>query len=351
MKIINFTKIKEIIKSFKKDPFFIHAWDNEKIYGYSRKKQSNELHKNIYGGYWHNPYYSYSNTHMFIEDVHTGVMPYLHFIKKDYTGPNFSFNDDIDTGLQKIICCGISGRDTFPNISDVVTSFIRKTTLQLMSDGVVHYEIVYEKEKNKIKSCSLELVPPKYLFKGFKNYYQIIPWWVAKKTGNKVGIIKIPKDKILQINFPKKLGGKSGLYKKLARIYKISKEVLPPFTLDSMKENEQTGFDTAEYSKLKYLEIAKLTRQFGWNQRMRLNDYTTEYYFFKEYLDSVLAKIIFRETILKKLNEFLNRPIINLGTSIKMNGYATREEIESWNKRMEAGNIKFIDIFNDLKER
>ena len=134
-------------------------------------------------------------------------------------------------------------------------------------------------------------------------------------------------------------------------MYRISENVLPPFTVNSMKNNEETGFDSNEYSKDKYLEIAKLTKNFGWNQRSRKNNYTTEFYYFKRYLDSQLAFVILREHILENLNQFLNNSITNLGTTIKMEGYTTRTEIKDWRAKMLYGGLKFMDLFNDLKDR
>ncbi|MEY2664627.1 MAG: hypothetical protein RIT04_435 [Candidatus Parcubacteria bacterium] len=351
MKIFN--KVKKWFGSFIKDPFFLYRWDWEHTHGYRRPPRTdNQLHENIYGGCSHDPYYLRSDTHMLIEDLHTGVTPFLGLRRRNIDDPSFVFADTIEHKKERIVINGISGRERGFDITEVCLEFIRETTKQLMAYGVVYYELVYELEASgDVKSFSLESIPSGYLIKFFNNYYQVIPWWVASGANTKVGIIKIPADKVLRIKFPKNLGGKRELKRILSRLYKISSEPLPSFTMESMKKNEDTGFDTNEYSKNKYLETARLTKIFGWNQRARTNSYATEYYYFKRYLDSEMSHIIFREHILNKLNDFLNGPIVKMTNKIEMRGFVTREELTSWKERMQQGGIKLIDMFNSLKDR
>lgn len=352
MKTFNFKKLQIKWKSFLKDPLFLSVWDEDKIYRYHRGRQDNQLHKNIYAGYSHDPYYIKSDTHMLIEDLHMGITPFVSLRKRDGTDPIFTFTPPIsDRSKERVIISGISERDRASDLTEACGEFIRHTTQQLMAYGEVYYELVYEAKDDTLISFSFESAPTKYLIKLFNNYYQIIPWWVARKARKRAGIIKIPANKMFHIRIPSELGGKSGLMRMLSRLYKISENMIPSFTMDSMKMNEETGFDTNRFSKNRYLETAQLTRRFGWNQRSRSNNHTTEWYYFKRYLDSEKAKVILRELILQKLNKFLNGSIINAGCQVTMHGFITREEITAWEGKMQNGNIKLIDMFNDLKDR
>ena len=76
-------------------------------------------------------------------------------------------------------------------------------------------------------------------------------------------IIKIPAEKILRIDFPKQLGGKRKLQSMLRRLWQLSKEIIPKFQMDAMKENKQISFNFEDYQKGMYLEKAKLTSVFG----------------------------------------------------------------------------------------
>lgn len=348
-----FNKVKKWFGSLIKDPFLLYRWDWEHTHGHRRHPRTdNQLHEDIHGGYSHKPYYLRSDTQMLIEDLHTGVTPFLELRRRNIDEPSFVFANTIEHTKAGIIINGISGRERGFNITEVCMEFIRKTTEQLMIYGVVYYELIYELEANgDLKSFALESIPSRYLIKFFNNYYQVIPWWVASGANTRVCIIKIPADKVLQIKFPKKLGGKRELRRILSRLYKISSEPLPSFTMESMKKNEDTGFDTNEYSKNKYLETARLTKIFGWNQRARTNSYATEFYYFKRYLDSEMSHVIFREHILNKLNDFLNGPIIKMTNKIEMRGFITKEELISWMEKMQKGSIKLSDMFNALKNR
>lgn len=337
---------------FRKDPLFLHVWDDDRRFGYGRRNRTNQLHLNIYHGYSHDHFYLRSDSNMLIEDIHVGVLPYLHhrpFEKP--VPPLFSFVDPVANATAKIVIDGLVDRHHAFDLTEACSDFIRETAQHLMIYGDVYYELVYEMQDGQLQSFSLESIPSGYLVKILGNYYQVIPWWVARKARTRAGIIKIPEDKVLHIRFPRSLGGRRKLMRILSRMYKISNEVLPSFTMESMRQNEETGFDSNEYSKNKYLEIAKLTKMFGWNQRTRKNNHITEFYFFERYLDSQLANVYLREAILGDLNRFLNGPIINLGTSIQMEGYATQAEIAGWRSRLSAGGLKFLDMFNDLKER
>ncbi len=351
MELFNYKKNKKVWQSFVADPFFLYKWDHERIFQYGRHGRDNKLHKNIYGGYSRDPFYLRSHTYMLIQDMQVGVMPTFHIRRREENVPKFIFTTPPNSQVQRVFINGISGSKHSFDISEACTDFIEKTTQHLMAHGRVRYELVYKIDEGVLKSFSFQSVPEKYFFKMFRNYYQVIPWWVANKAHTRAGIIKIPKNKILEIELPKELGSRKKLQKTLRRIYKITKEVLPSFTMDSMKKNEETGFDINKYSKDRYLEIANLTRDFGWGQRSQQNNYTTEFYYFKRYLDSRLAFIILREHILEKLNKFLNGPVINLGTNIEMQGYAKRSEIEEWRSKMMIGGIKFMDLFNNFKDR
>ena len=158
MKIFN--KAKNWFKSFIKDPFFLYRWDWKHTHGYRRPPRTdNQLHENIYGGYSHDPYYLRSDTHMLIEDLHTGVTPFLG-LRRNANDPSFVFTDAIERAKERIVINGISGRERGFDITEVCLEFIRETTKQLMAYGIIYYELVYELETNgDIRSFSLESIP------------------------------------------------------------------------------------------------------------------------------------------------------------------------------------------------
>ncbi len=194
-----------------------------------------------------------------------------------------------------------------------------------------------------------EHLQPYYLYRLGKNYYQVVHWWEARESHTRVQIIKIPAEKILRIDMPKGYGGRRKTFYLLKRLYQLSKELIPQFQMDAMKENENIGFNHSEFEKAKFQEIARLTKDFGWNQRSRSNKYITEYYQILRFLRQKKVEAAVRSHLINKLNEVLNRPPLSLNVTITMENLFKVEDVEKQEKLLKNGNVKFMDIFNALK--
>ena len=347
MKMNNFIKkSKEFIKSFLKDPLFLNRWEES---WYSRRRDDNQLSVRISGRHRRKAYPYYGDSHLFVEDMYTGIMPFM-----IYKGEREKYPARIEpattTQKQRIIASGISQRDHTFFLEDAICEFVRTTAHILFSDGVAFYEIVYKKnEVGEIESFEFELLQPFYLFCFWKNYYQVVPWWEAKESRIRAQIVKIPAEKILRIDFPKRYGGKRKIYSLLKRLYQLSKELIPEFQMQAMGKNENIGFNLDEFSKAKYLEIAKLTTQYGWNQRQRSDKYITEYYSMVRFLREKKLEATIRTHIIASLNEVLNRPPLNLNATIIIDNLFSVEKVEEQERLLEKGNVKFMDLFNSLK--
>jgi hypothetical protein len=281
---------------------------------------------------------------MFIEDMFTGIMPYM-----IYSGEREKYPAKINpTSPEKeaIIAQGLSERRHWAELGESLCDFVRDTTHVLFQDGVAIYEIIYKKnETEQIESYNFELLEPFGLFKLFNNYYQFISWSDAKISHTKVQIIKIPKEKILRIDFPKELGGKRKISKILKHSWKLGQEIIPKFQTDAMEKQENTGFDFKKYSESKYLEIATLTKELGWNQRQLSTNHITEYYALLRLLRQKKVEAIIRDNIFLKLNETLNGSILNFESIVSMDNLFTITDIDSRIKKLEEGNVTFMDLF------
>ncbi|MFA6189918.1 MAG: hypothetical protein WC711_00160 [Candidatus Staskawiczbacteria bacterium] len=346
MKMNNFIKkAKESLKSFLEDPLFLKYWEEEY---YSRPREDNQLSVRISGRRRERAYQYNGDSFMFVEDMHTGIMPFM-----IYRGEREKYPakvEPISPEKERLIAEGISGRGYRRFLGDALCDFVRMTTLTLFQSGVVFYEIVYKKNESGVtESFNLELLQPFYLFKFFRNYYQYVPWWEAKESRIKVQIIKIPAEKILRIDFPKQFGGKKKINNVLKRLWQLSKELIPKFQMDAMGENRNIGFDLKEFSKAKYLEIAKLTKDFGWNQRQRSDDYITEYYSMLRFLREKELEAVIRNKIISELNEALNSSPLNLGVKVIIENLFSVDDVKQQKKILKAGNVAFMDIINKFK--
>ena len=285
---------------------------------------------------------------MFVQDMYTGIMPFML-----YRGEREKYPARVEPHSpqkERLISDGISEHGHHSFLGDSLCDFVRTTAHVLFSDGVAFYEIIYKKNNTgEVESFELELLQPFYLFRLWSNYYQIIPWWEAKESRIRTQIIKIPAEKILRIDFPRTLGGKRKIQRVLKRLWQLSWELLPIFQMEAMGKNENIGFDLNEFSRAKYLEIAKITRGFGWNQRQRSDNYITEYYSMLRFLREKRLEATIRQVVISKLNEVLNRPILNFGVNIIIDNLFSVEDVEKQEKLLKEGNVAFMDIFNSLK--
>lgn len=338
-------KTKEEMRKFLKDPLFLRRWEWEH---YPHRRNDNQLSVRIGGYRRRKPYPFKGDSFMFVEDMYTGIMPFML-----YRGEGEKYPTRVEPRSPEkegVIADGISGRGHRTSLADALCDFVRKTAHVLFQDGVAFYEIIYKKnEVGEVEGFDLELMEPFYLFKSFGNYYQVIPWWEAKESHVRVRIIKIPKGKILRIDFPKQFGGRKKINQILKRLYCLSKELIPEFYMKAMEENKNIGFNFNEFNKWKYLEIAKLTNKFGWNQRQRSDNYITEYYSMVRFLRGKKLEAVTREQIISKLNEALNGSLLNLGVRVVIENLFTVGDVERQGEALKGGDVAFMDIFNSLK--
>lgn len=330
-------KLLQKIKDYLKDPLFLSKW----VFGYGRKKDGlaeripeNRLGKYVYSG----------TARMLIEDIYTSIMPFTHVRpKKD----GFSITINVDDEKKKaLIAEGLSNRGYRVFLDDAVTEFIRMGALSLLNDGVNYYEIIVNKNKSgEVEKFDLNSIGSSHIFRWFNNYYQIIPWGIARKYHIKAGVIKIPQNKILKINFPKELGGRRKLVKIMKRLWWLGKEITPSFQMDAMKENKDIGFDLNKYADTKNVEIDKVTTIYGWNHRGYLEKRVLEYYSMNRYLRLKKTQAVLRRIILDKINEAINRPELNLNCKIIINGLPDEKSIDQLQQKLSKGDVEFMEIF------
>lgn len=334
------------IKAFLKDPLFLGRWDDPDYHGH--RKNDNQLSLGIFGSRNRDLYLHSGDAIMFVQDMYLGIMPFMH-----YRGQRELYPAKLNppsAEKESLIAEGISDRYSSHFLEDALCDFVRTTTQVMYQDGVAFYEIIAEKNKEGETECfEFEPIRSAHFFRFLNNYYQFISWQEAKKYHVRVKIIKIPREKILRIDFPKQLGGRKKLIKIIKRLWKLSKEIVPKFQMNAMENDKSIGFDMEKFSKLKFLEVAKMTRDFGWGQGQRSENYLTEYYLIVRHLRTKKAEAIIRHKIISELNNVLNGSLLRLGVRISMDNVFTPQDVEKQEGILRKGNINFIDIINAIK--
>ncbi|MBS3903824.1 MAG: hypothetical protein KGZ39_00675 [Simkania sp.] len=341
-----FKKIKDLVLNYLKDPLLLKKWDQPDYYRVrGRGNNDNQLSVRTTRNRRHR-YHYYGTSSMLIEDMFTGIMPFMIYrgVREKYPATTIPSSPE----KEAIIAQGLSGRRHRTALGEGLCDFVRDAAHTLFLDGVALYEIIYKKnEAGEIESYNFELLQPFEFFRFFGNYYQFISWREAKASHTKVQIIKIPKEKILRIDFPKKFGGKRRINKILKRSWKLGQEIIPEFQMKAMEKQENTGFNANEYADASYLEIATLTKDLGWNQRQLSTNHTTEYYALLRLLRQRKVEATVRELIFAKLNEVLNGPVLNFGVQVSMDNLFSVADIEARVVKLKEGNVTFVDLFTD----
>ncbi|MCB9811982.1 hypothetical protein H6783_03650 [Candidatus Nomurabacteria bacterium] len=291
---------------------------------------------------------NYNASGMFVDDITLGIMPMTGFRNGDryitHSEPALT-REEI-----QIIAEGLSERRGYAHdLTYSICDFVQRMSKQLLMYGEVYFEVVKELDENgSLAGFELKIVPSHNLYRIGKSYFQIISPRDAKEAHVGIQVIKIPADKILVLNLPNELGNKRKLYKNLQRLYMASKETIPEFQMQAMQNEQNIGFNAEEFQKNKYIQAAILTKKFGWDQREGITrkNHTTEYYSIYRYIVKKKAQLIIRDKLIDFINEALERMEINSKVSIE-NLY-TMEDVERQFQRLREGNVRFIDIHNEL---
>ena len=332
---------KKKLTCFLRDPLFLSRWVDPLYF----HRERNRLSVSSYNIDSRSRWYPYErDISMFVEDMHNGIMPFTHIHRED---SQFAVRlDPPREGLEAVIAEALGGKRRQWDLPDALCDFIREASQSLFFYGKLVYEILCETDsKGAISKFSFISVPPLSVKRVFGVGIQVIPWWVAKHSHIKVGIYRIPKKKMLYLEFPQRLGGRKGLKKILKRLDVLSKQLIPEFQMEAMKEQRNIGFDINKYVRAKYLEKAQITRRLGWNQRKVPEKELLEYYSLYRRLNFALSQAIVREHILETVNQSLNGSLLNLGTRIVIDGIPSSKQIEAQFPVLKAGNLEFTALF------
>lgn len=321
-----------------KDPLFLSKWVvSDYIRGVEQGRTTvwvNGGYKTLVGDYG-------GELFMFLQDMHQGIMPYTRVRGGSYAASLLPTNQE----LEQIITEALSERGNRRELRDALEDFIRRATQSLFFYSETFYEIACERDADgKITKIEFFDIYPPSMKKVFGQYFQIIPWSAAKHARIKAGIHRIPKERILYIEYPKQLGGKGALRKIVKRLATISKTIMPDFQMKAMEKNENSGFNFEQYHREKYIEIAQLTRKLGWNQRKIRDDGYLEYYEMHRHLMFADSQAILRQHILEKVNQALNGTIVNAKAEITVENLLTQDDVKAEFELLRKGDLEFSEL-------
>ena len=336
------TFLNRLIRSFLRDPFQLNRW----VRTHHQHKDKSRISIRVRAGsYRWSRNCSGAETSMFVQDMYQGIMPFTHVTTK---GSKFTVKLDRGNGLQeRMVAAALDSKGYRWDLADAFCDFVRISAQELFTYGRTVYEIVYDTNSVGTRDgFKLVRVHPLSVKQFLGCYYQVIPWWIAKRSRCRAGIKKLPADRILCIDYPKELGGRNQIRRILRRLVALGKEIIPQFHMESLINNENLGFDLEKFVQAKFVEQAQLTRDLGWHQREFTGKRILEYYSVHRHLRDALSKAIVREYILNAVNTALNGAIVHLNGRIVVNGVLTADQIRAEFKRLESGNVSFSELVN-----
>lgn len=282
------------------------------------------------------------NLHMFHEDLSNHILTW-----QNYEGEEFKFNVTYNNCAPKTtkereklthtitdnLPAYLNRHNSHHAHTEYLTNFVREIANSMFAFGEVFYEVKCERNKKGsiVKLGLIPVYPPSMrCFLGV--YFQVIPKKVAQECQVKPGVRYVPKNQILHIKPPKQLGGKWSLRHIIKRIALLD-DKSHKITDLSFKSgfNNRYRIDVKKSHLLEYLEIARITRKYGWNQReeIRGEHNTLEYYEIYRSLIIAKTRAYFRDTIVKRFNELLNNDYLHTGIEFHIVGLNNIDDVDA----------------------
>lgn len=288
------------------------------------------------------------HAHMFIEDLHLGVMP----IGGRSENPNFVVEmEPPSKEVEELIRLGLHTHHGEPhNITEAICDFIDEAVHILAYYGKAYYEIIYfydDENKNKIGSFEIERIHNDNIKDTFGFYWQFLPKKILKdREQNLKRFIWLPKKDLLVLSIPKEIGGIRKFRRLLSELQWLSKCTIPEFAMKDMAVQKQTkGYDFSTYRENQETFLARITNRLGWTARGTFNERSLEFYQIYRYLKFEKTKAILREHVLHKVNKSLEIIGNNMGfkTRLRLKGMPSHRDYDNYIKQLTDGSLQFSD--------
>lgn len=309
----------------------------------SSDMESTQVTKRVSAGFRDNDWGSARYAFMFIQDMYEGIMPFYRI-----SGSSSSFSVKLrqeDAEAEEILKEALSDRSRVFNLSQAICDFTRDVAQHIFWYGVSMHEVSIERDTSgKIESLELIRIQPTSIKKILNYYIQYIPKDV--KSGTVREVIVFPERKILRIGLPKSFGGKWRLMRILKRLKVLGGVIFPEFTMEGNPQKHE--FSSQMYHDSKELELAVLTKDFGWSQRGAMSSKLFQSYEAYTMLKNEKAKEMIRRGIFDQLDTVLVKKILQKDNSLVIKGLPTLEDIERLSNNLKSGDVDFSELYKSV---
>ncbi|MHB8828738.1 MAG: hypothetical protein ACYC6Q_04280 [Syntrophales bacterium] len=272
------------------------------------------------------------DVHMFMEDVHLGVIPIGGRTEKlkNFTITLDGKKEECERASYILDDLGEYNRHYLP---EMVCDAVEDIASHLAWEGCALYEIV----KGDNGEVHVHSFTSKRLVRFPGWFIQIIPrgdWQLWEKKW-----VIIPANKVWHIEMPLVLGGCRG-YKNTLKRLKMFQHLGPSFWKKDLETGVQSrAFDFQKYVRSTEIYYERMTRAWGWNRRDWSQDRSTEFFNFYKMITFRWAQSVLCEHIITELNNLFNR--LGIVCELKVTGLPTPSEILQIRRDLQEGTITF----------
>lgn len=284
---------------------------------------------------------------MFCEDIVSSIFPYSSKRKATITS---HFSEKIPNEkrekLEEVIISNLPGRDHYSfGTNERLSDFVSLIANESLKNGKFSFEVIMEKDE---QGGLIELLIQPII--GHKNFlginFQKISRNIRKSTQTKKCIQFISRNKIMSFRLPRELGTPRKMKRSVKRLNKIGGYNFRTTELLTGKDSNKLFLDITKIHDDIALEVMLLTKKFGWNQRGSQNKKVSDYYIVYQELLKKRMIIIFREKIIKDLNDFLKKN--QIGIFFEIDGDFSLEDIDGLLEEAHSGQTPLDKILQEL---
>jgi len=268
---------------------------------------------------------------MFIQDISESIFPVNLLRNED------SINIKLDYQTQDIDSIrSILNGFSLDSYNEVRTDDLLKDAIQGLAKNIAWYgNAIYEiyDENNTIHM--INLIPTKFIdFKYF--FIQIPPKNKVFKMVNRKYLWKISIPKELQTKYP---------YKKILSLIDKFHSSMPKPVEENLYtgNNEYFKYDLDQYKEKQFLYVNDLTSEWGWHQRSMGDNIITEFFKNYKYLKLDYSKAVYREHIVKELNNLFKK--LNIDAFITIEGIPSSTEYIKRIEKYINNELGYEEIF------
>ncbi|SYZ71944.1 hypothetical protein TRIP_C20059 [Candidatus Zixiibacteriota bacterium] len=291
-----------------------------------------------------------ANSHMLIEDIHTGIIPFSY---DEYKSPNGVSLEPASEEVEQMICNALpSHYGRTDDLRGMVCGFVRYAAHVLAAYGKLDCEIVYyfaDQERKKCMAFELHHIPH-----GIVHHVMGIPFYFdtsgedVKKLSLFKRVRRIDPARLILLDLPSELGSPRRHRRLIGNMARLGQSVIPSFALEEMKQDKvEKVFDFMSYRKSYELWIASITMHLGWTARGTYRERSTEYFRLVRHLKMKRQMALLRIHIMARLNEALLKvgQVMGFNNQIRMEGLPTPEKYDELIVKLSKGELPFAEAW------